>query len=294
MNEEIEYAQMLEIPVSTINLVKKKKRVKKSKSDLKDDLIARVNERMQYVSPETAAQATEPLMQEQAPAQTEQAATLASENMQKPPVFVLPEDDAPRGDETFTIALENEPKTAKKRPFKLTGEHVLTAEFAAACVLCGGIFLTNVFMPNSAINTFFRSFSGGQSAAVEKNYYEFDMQSVLGEITQGEIELSPTGVLTVKAKGCIYPALDGNVTSVTEVDGGAWEMRVGYTDEFYGVISGLDEVYYQAGDKVRSNIPVGYSDGDGAITVSLYSGGALLNCFTLDENGCPVWNENAP
>lgn len=293
MNEEIEYAQMLEIPVSTINLVKKKKRAKKTKTDLKEDLIARVNERMQYAPPEmAAAQADERILQEQAARQTP---TQASETAQTPPVFVISDEDAPAtASETFTISLENAPKMERKKPLKLTSEHVLTAEFAAACVLCGGIFLTNVFMPNSAINTFFRSFSGGQSAVAEKNYYEFDMQSVLGEITQGEIELSPTGVLTVKAKGCIYPALDGNVTSVTEVDGGAWEMRVGYTDEFYGVISGLDEVYYKAGDRVRSNIPVGYSDGNGSITVSLYSGGALLNCFTLDENGCPVWNENAP
>ena len=33
----------------------------------------------------------------------------------------------------------------------------LTVEFALACALCGTIFLTNVFMPTSAINTFFRS-----------------------------------------------------------------------------------------------------------------------------------------
>ena len=48
MNEEIEYAEMLEIPVSTVNVIKKKKRGGiRPKADLKETLIKEVNERVE-------------------------------------------------------------------------------------------------------------------------------------------------------------------------------------------------------------------------------------------------------
>lgn len=48
MNEEIEYAEMLEIPVSTVNVVKKKNRRVRGKNqpNLKERLISRVNDRV--------------------------------------------------------------------------------------------------------------------------------------------------------------------------------------------------------------------------------------------------------
>ena len=54
MNNEIEYAEMLEVPVSTVNVVQKKRRRKKRemeieeriKSPLKEDLIAQINQRL--------------------------------------------------------------------------------------------------------------------------------------------------------------------------------------------------------------------------------------------------------
>ena len=59
MNEEIEYAEMLEIPVSTVNVVKKKNRRVRGKNqpNLKERLISRVNNRVGNASyaPEDAA-----------------------------------------------------------------------------------------------------------------------------------------------------------------------------------------------------------------------------------------------
>lgn len=48
MNEEIECAEMLEIPVSTVNVVKKKNRRVRGKNapNLKERLISRVNNRV--------------------------------------------------------------------------------------------------------------------------------------------------------------------------------------------------------------------------------------------------------
>ncbi|MDE6557952.1 MAG: hypothetical protein K2K39_02480, partial [Clostridia bacterium] len=55
MNEGLEYAQMLEIPVSTVNVVKKKSlfsRKAKPADDLKDRVVDSVNERLGEI-PET-------------------------------------------------------------------------------------------------------------------------------------------------------------------------------------------------------------------------------------------------
>ena len=61
MNEEIEYAEMLEIPVSTVNVIKKRRR-RKQKSEpipqtpteplLKDSVIAQVNDKLQDIEPQ--------------------------------------------------------------------------------------------------------------------------------------------------------------------------------------------------------------------------------------------------
>lgn len=56
-NEGLEYAQMLEIPVSTVSVVKKKSlfpRRKRAQKDLKEEVIESVNEKIQEASPETA------------------------------------------------------------------------------------------------------------------------------------------------------------------------------------------------------------------------------------------------
>lgn len=45
MNEEIEYAEMLEIPVSTVSVTEKRRKFRKNKGDLKEKLISKVNDR---------------------------------------------------------------------------------------------------------------------------------------------------------------------------------------------------------------------------------------------------------
>ena len=116
MNSELDYAQMLEIPVNTVNVVKKrsifKRKQEKKEEDLKDLVVDSVNERVgDYVETEDL---TDP------------------EPLAKKGVFSALKDK----------------KTA-----------ILFAETVAVCLLACTIFLTNVFMPNSAINTFLNYFS---------------------------------------------------------------------------------------------------------------------------------------
>ena len=63
-----------------------------------------------------------------------------------------------------------------------------------------------------------------------------------------------------------------------------YTVEVKHSEKFSTIISGLDTVYLTEGDKVMSTIPVGYTDGEGAVNVMMYSGDTLLNCFSAEDN----------
>lgn len=249
MNEEMEYAEMLEIPVSTVNVVRKKSKRKQSKG-LQESLISQVNEKIERDKRDFSL--------------VEEAEQIKKDY---------------EGVETVLLEQPASPARAKSS----TGSKILAVEFALSCALCGGIFLTNVFMPHSAINTFFRSIGNEKEEKVaEKIYTDFALESALGDSSQAELTVSPAGVMSFTNKGHVYPVADGTVSAVTKNADGSYEITIGYTSEFCGVISGLTNAYYQVGDQVKANIPVGYSDGEGQVSVSLYADGELLNCFTLN------------
>lgn len=189
MNEEIEYAEMLEIPVSTVNVVKKKNRRVRGKNapNLKERLISRVNNRVGdpdysraapadalaqdplYAAAENAA--LEDAAQNSPLPESEVNAYAYSDGGERMDTVLLSDEPAEKGwrkkkklrfseeDAAFEGELsENEPgRYAMKTPSERRSGVFLTVEFALACALCGTIFLTNVFVPQSAINTFFRS-----------------------------------------------------------------------------------------------------------------------------------------
>ena len=57
MDEEMEYAEMLEIPVSTVNVTQKRGRKPKKQTDLKDKVITKVNEKSENEPQEIKASA---------------------------------------------------------------------------------------------------------------------------------------------------------------------------------------------------------------------------------------------
>lgn len=166
----------------------------------------------------------------------------------------------------------------------------LGIEFAAACVLCGTIFLTNVFMPNSAINTFFRALSTAPAETTDtRSYAEFTLTSVVSELSNAELTLSKDGVLSFQDECCVYPAADGTVCELTKTEEGTYVLKIQHSDSFTGVIYGLDSAYYAVGDTVKANVPVGFSKGEREVQVTMYSNGELLNCFELTEENCLAW-----
>ena len=70
---------------------------------------------------------------------------------------------------------------------------------------------------------------------------------------------------------------------------GIYTVQINHTSTFKSVITGLSTVYTPVGTKVESNIPFAYSDGEKQVSVSMYDGETLLDCYTLTDE-VPVWN----
>lgn len=360
MDEEMEYAEMLEIPVSTIDVKKKRGRKPKKAQDLKEEVISKVNEENKTTKTrrgrKTAAKKPAPVEEptEETPSITDNlAAAEPTITMETPeigleatpieeavpapiveesipvaiprrrkrpffarlfgkkesawefeeidtlPAFTPPKEDFSKTDsadapseESLPIynygLYENEENNEQQRRSKRNAL-IVGIEFAACFALCLGIFLTNVFMPNSAINTFFRSLSDTQQTD-SRTYADFKLSSILSE-EDAALTLSPSGILSFREVGCVYPAVDGKVETVVQNSDGTWTVKISHSDTFSEIISGLSYAACSVGSLVKSNVPVGYSDGNAEVQVSMYEAGALLNCFTLTEDGELVWAE---
>ena len=321
MNEEIEYAEMLEIPVSTVNVVKKQRRRKHknptgelpnasrvaealAQPPLKDSVIAQVNDKL---SEDPLAQTTE--ITADAELFAEGANSQGSIDFDSVPdridtVRLYSHDTkrrfwqrkpAPTQDFDFESDYENEggryaftDEIPPSKPVRIA----LGIEFAAACALCGAIFLTNVFMPSSAINTFFRSLTGNATATTDnRTYSDFSLSAVISDLSDAELTLSPTGILSFTDECCVYPAADGTVSELVQNADGTYRVKIAYSESFTGVIGGLDYVYYSVGETVKTNVPIGYSEGENEVQVTMYSDGELLNCFQLTDENCLAWIE---
>ena len=317
MNEEIEYAEMLEIPVSTVNVIRKTQRRRKQKpaeesstipaeypaelstAPLKDSVIAQVNDKLN--EPPIEVESTPLAENENSDGRLD--FDPIPERIDTVRLYSTEETNGFLRDglymQDFTSKNENK-DTMYALNYKNRASNglkiALNAEFIAACALCGAIFLTNVFLPNSAINTFFRSMSNATAAAQTdpRPYTDFTLSSVVSELSNAELSLSPAGILSFTEACHVYPAANGIVRSVTQTADGDYTVKIGYSDTFTGIINGLDTVYYAEGDEVKANVPLGYSDGENEVQVTMYSGGVLLNCFQLTEENCLAWVEAMP
>ena len=315
MNEEIEYAEMLEIPVSTVNVVRKNHRKRKQKrgetekktmrsarhaTPLKDTVLAQVNDRLNETTEnEQLALDTELFIENVNEGQLD--FNPIPERIDTVRLYSTEETNGLFSDalHPYDYSLENENEGSEHA---LNNENrlskgiriALTAEFAAACVLCGAIFLTNVFMPNSAINTFFRSITTSPTNAVDaRTYSDFTLSPIVSTLSDAELSLSASGILTFTDECCVYPVADGKIASITQNEEGIYTVKLAYSDTFTGIISGLNYVYYAEGDAVKNNVPLGYTNGETEVQATMYSSGSLLNCYELTEENCLAWAQNS-
>ena len=276
MNEEIEYAQMLEIPVSTVNVVKKRGRKPKKTTALKEKVISKVND---------AAETPLPMQEPTLAVETEVASAESVETALPIRLPVEEEKEMMGKYKQFSYEDMDDNLVPAHRERLILG-----IEFAAACALCLGIFLTNVFVPNSAINTFFRTLTAENGAGADTRVYsDFTLSPIVLE-DGAELVVSETGVVSFTKDCCVYPAADGKVADVSQNTDGSFTIKIAHSPTFSEVVTGLDYIPYAVGDSVKANVPLGYSDGEGEVQVTMYEGGELLNCFSLSDEGAPVWN----
>lgn len=235
--QELDYAEMLEIPVSTVTVTKKKSFFRRppAAENLKDRVVDSVNERV--------------------------GAFVEAEDLTDPP---------------------------KPKPQKRDRESVvLITEIAAVLALALTIFLTNVFMPTSAINTFIASIISPSQKTEEPAYNQIVLSSVVGSFSDADVNVSENGVISFTAEGCVYPVSGGTVESVAGEEG-AYTVKIAHTSTFSSVITGLTSVYSGVGEEVKSNLPFAWSDGSAEVKVTLYDGETPLNGVTLSGE-IPVW-----
>lgn len=238
MNEELDYAEMLEIPVETVT-VNRKERKKRKEDDLQEQLVQEVNERM-----ETA--------------------------------------EDPAYAESTLISREEKFEGRKQR----VSRRILIGEFIAVCALCATIFLTNIFMTDSAINTFVRGLFQGNAAETTDTrvYTDFNLSSIVNDTVDTEIAVSSAGVLSFTAKCSVYSPCDGKISAVNGNADAGYTVEIKHSDSFSTIMSGLDAVYLGSGDSVKSNIPLGYTDGEGEVRVMFYSEGTLITSCSVEGN----------
>ena len=244
MNEQLDYAEMLEIPVNTVSVTKKrsifKRRQKEQpQDDIKDLVVESVNERM--------------------------GAYIISEDV----------SDPPKKEKLKTVE-------SGKRDKKSI---ILWTEAALVGIIAIAIFITNLLVPTTVINTFLSSFS--EPTVEEPVYSELTLTSIVGDFSDAEVTLDENGVLCVLSKGGVYPVCDGKVTTVYEANG-TYTMEIAHTSTFKSVITGLNTAYSAVGTKVEQNIPIGYSNGEAEVRVTLYNNGEALSCLAMNGE-TPVW-----
>ena len=265
MNEKLEYASMIEIPVNTCNITQKplKKRAKKKKSateTAKEQLIDKIN--------------AQPQDQENVPQALVEPNYLSEEDK------AIDAIEQPVCEQESTSVTVN--KVGKKGKFspKLSA---ITVQLIIIGVLLATIFITNSIYPNSALNVFMRSVFGVENVSQidQREHVEFSPVFENENITFAE------GVLTVSGKGSVYSSVDGKVDSVVQEEDGSYTLQVSHSTNFYSVISGLDMVYLSEGEMVYRTIPLGYDKDSVQVCFKGANGGIISDFQVLD--GTVIW-----
>ena len=299
MNEKLQYATMLEIPVNTCNITYKpqKRHRKKSKKqvlaeDVKTKLLNKVNKSLEndkkiFTSANTLLEADNSLQLEGQANYTNQLLEgqdnventgYIDEQLLKKDIEIGQQSES--SVEIKEVSSVDRKKRSKKEKRQNKKSAFLGVQLAIIGALIGIIFLTNSFYPNSALNVVFKNIFGSPSeAVVEKSYSEFSPVLSLGDA--GEYLLT-NGTVSCTTSGTVYPPCKGVVSLVTKNDLGKFAMEIEHSSQFKTIISGLDYAYHEVGEKVFDNIPVGYVS-DEEVSLCFVNGeGEVITNYQLD------------
>ncbi len=254
MNEKLQYAEMLDIPVSTCTITykpnKKRKTSERKKNTnneaVKTKLINKINaeEEAEHIKEETAI-----------------------------------ENCVEEKKEGFF-------KKIKSGKIKVT---VVGVQLLAIGVLVATIFLTNAFMPNSGLNVFFKNAFGTEQVSTDDldNRVYSDFSPVIPVSNSANVRVED-GIMDITAAGSVYSPCDGTVTSLTyNEETKKYDVEITHCDNFKTFLSGIDFAYTEVGGAVFSNIPVGYVK-DSAKMCFYGENGSVIKGYTLQNNSV-VW-----
>ena len=282
MNEKLQYATMLEIPVNTCNITykpTKKKKIKNKKKlsqeDIKEKLLEKVNNQTLLEQNDNSMFESENGCQSSTMFEKE---VDNQNNFSEEQGFV--EQENAENLQSVTITKQEKKHNKEKRKMSIIGVQLMIIGALVAI-----IFLTNSFYAESGINVFLRNIFSTPSVETEiKLHNEFSPVLALGGA--GEYQISD-GIISCNTTGSIYAPCDGTISMIEKDDNGKFNIEISHSEQFKTVISGLDYAYQEIGGMVFGNIPVGYvkeqqislcfRDGEGnALTNFELNGNAVL------------------
>ncbi|MBQ9756058.1 MAG: hypothetical protein IJV99_00495 [Clostridia bacterium] len=287
MNEKLQYATMLEIPVNTATVTykpikKKRKRPfgfgkKANPEQVKNQLIEKVNS-------ESVENPTE-----QDLLSKEEQVSVSPEQEYAEQVGVLEEQtdieqalEEPTQTQEQTATVKPKPKRSEKPRLKIS---VIGVQFIIIGALMATIFLTSALNANSGINVFLRGVFGVEQSASVDNRTHLDFTPVIN--VDGMATKVENGVMTFSGEGSIYPPCNGEVVSSEIDENGRYSLTIKHSEKFSSVITGLDYVYAELGGAVRGNIPVGYSKEDATMCFTGLDGSIIAGYEIIDNS--VVW-----
>ncbi len=245
MSDKKEYEKMLDLPTdNSITVIpSKKKKIKKSAINIKEQVIEKVN--------------------------SEKDLTEESEVKSK---NISNEIICDTGDVVIKKSVE------KKNKF-----NVLALEFSIIGILIATIFLTSAFVPNSGLAVFFKGVFGNEvietNVDVNKSYTDFT--PVLPVLSTENISFSD-GIMTISGKSSVYSPCNGQITRLEKDENGKFEMEITHGNVFKTVFNGLDYAYFELGDNVFTSIPVGYVSNTFATACFKGSDDSLITNYSLN------------
>ncbi|MBQ3572213.1 MAG: hypothetical protein IJA15_05255 [Clostridia bacterium] len=253
MDNSIEYAKMIEVPVSTCEYINKRKPFffKKKK------VIKSVNK----------------LIEKQGENKCENcgACPTLEEN------FAKNECESADNKHIEALPAVYDEKVAKREKRKSA---IISVQVAVIFALISAIILTNVFWENSGMNTLFKSvFSAESNIVDERDHNDFTLTLPINSesgVTVAE------GAISIAGSYSLYPVCEGVVSKVEQAEDGSFTITVKHSESFVSVSEGLDLVYFTQGEEVNRNMPVGYVKNNAK--VYLYNDGSLITDYATVEN----------
>lgn len=276
MNEKLQYAEMLDIPVNTCKISYKPpkrrfgRKTKVNPEEIKKKLVDKVNKEVDIPDSPLNAEA-------------EDGCTEALQEI-KDGENVVSDDYEDSASEVFESSVNIRKIGKSEKKFRFS---VIAVQFAVIGVLLSTIFLTNALIPTSGINTLINSVFG-QKTVVEDE--DRRMYSEFTPILPSDAEniVLDCGIMSFSAEDSIYAPCDGVVTDLTTGEDGRFTVEITHSENFKSVFSGLDYAYCEKGDSVFSNIPVGYTFGQQAKLCFIGGEGSVITDYSISENSV-VW-----